>query len=349
MNTLAPSPQSAPEESSGTLAPANRWQACPADLTAWGSGPVMAVLDDHAVLDFSGPDTRAFLQGQTTVDIAALAPDAWQLGGYCTAKGRLLAIFAAWAHAEGVRVLLPAGIAPAIQGRLSMFVLRSKVRIADASATWTALGVFGAGASAALAAAGVPIPAGPGQSQVLADDERVTRMPAGAGCAERLVLVIRAERRAHWIGALSGVAPVGPELWWWSQIDAGVPAIVRGIEELFVPQSLNLEVLGGVNFRKGCYPGQEIVARSQYLGKLRRRMFLAHAGALGPDGDIHADGAAEAIGRIVLAAAAPGGGWDLLFECPTDRAQAAGLHAGSADAPPLQLRALPYALFDPTA
>ena len=128
-----------------------------------------------------------------------------------------------------------------------------------------------------------------------------------------------------------------------------MPAVFAETQELFVPQAVNLEVLGGVDFRKGCYPGQEVVARSQYLGKLRRRMFLAHGSAIGAEADIFQDGATEPVGRIVLAAGAPAGGWDLLFECPTDRAAGASLRAGGADAAPLQLRDLPYQLFDPTA
>jgi folate-binding protein YgfZ len=230
-----------------------------------------------------------------------------------------------------------------------MFVLRAKVKIRDASADWTILAVLGAGASAALAAAGIPVPVAAGGCSVLDGGERVMRLPGGVKCAERFLLLARTERAAYWRELLVGLPPVGPELWWWSQIDAGIPAVLADTQELFVPQALNLEVLGGVNFRKGCYPGQEIVARSQYLGKLRRRMFLAHATDLGTTSDVYQDGAAEPVGRIVLAAGAPEGGWDLLFECPTERVAGNGLHAGSADAPLLQVRDLPYVLFDPTA
>jgi folate-binding protein YgfZ len=327
----------------------NRWQIAAADASALAAGPVLAVLDDHAVLDFSGPDAAPFLQGQTTVDIVAMAPGRAQLGAYCTPKGRLLAIFQVWRHAQGLGMLLPAAIAPSIARRLGMFVLRAKVQIRDASADWTALALMGPGAQAALARAGIDAPGQAWESRALADGECLIRQPEAPGCAERFVFVVPSGRVAHWRQALGQFAPASPALWWWSQIAAAVPAIVTETQELFVPQSLNLEVLGGINFRKGCYPGQEIVARSQYLGKLRRRMFLAHAAAVGAGADIFADGNSEAIGRLVLAASAPDGGWDVLFECPTDRAHAAVLHAGASDAPVLQLRALPYALFDPTA
>jgi folate-binding protein YgfZ len=326
-----------------------RWLPSAADKAAFASAPVLAVVPGLDVLAFEGADAVAFLQGQTTMDVAAIAADGWQIGGYCTPKGRLLAIFQAWRHGADVRMLLPADIAPSVQRRLSLFVLRAKVGIRNASRDWMVLGLLGAGSGAALSAAGIDAPQAPGSSRILDGDERIVRLPAGSGCPERLLLLIRAEREAHWRTLLGAIPRVGPELWWWSHIDAAIPAVLAGTQELFVPQALNLEVLGGVNFRKGCYPGQEIVARSQYLGKLRRRMFLAHAADLGAGSDVYQDGAAEPVGRIVLAAGAPAGGWDLLFEGPTDRVDKGGLHAGSADAPLLHLRALPYALFDPTA
>lgn len=326
-----------------------RWTPTTAEAAALLAGPVLATLEDASVLAFEGADAPAFLQGQTTIDIAGLGPGQWQLGGYCTPKGRLLAIFGCWRTDATVRMLLPAEIAPAIARRLRIFVLRAKVTVQEATAEWTALGAIGAGASAALEAAGIAVPATAGALHAIDDDGCVVRLPAGEHCPERLLLIVRAGRAAHWRTVLGALAPVGPALWWWAQVDAAVPAVVGATQELFVPQAVNLEVLGGVNFRKGCYPGQEVVARSQYLGKLRRRMFLAHAGAIGEAADVFQDGADEPVGRIVLAAGAPGGGWDLLFECPTERTAGAALHAGAKDAPPLQIRPLPYELFDPTA
>jgi folate-binding protein YgfZ len=335
-------------ETSATPA-APRWQGSAADRAAFAAGPVAAEVDGLAILAVDGADAVGFLQGQTTIDVARLDAGHWQLGGYCTPKGRLLAIFEAWRQGLEVRLLLPAGIAPAIARRLGMFVLRAKVQIRDVSAGWRVLGLLGAGSGAALQAAGIDVPSAPGESRGLDGGEWVVRLPAGAACPERLLLLVQAERHAHWRQLLAALPAVGPELWWWAQIDAGVPAILGATQELFVPQAVNLEVLGGVDFRKGCYPGQEIVARSQYLGKLRRRMFLAHAAAIGDGADVFLHGSAEPVGRIVMAAAAPAGGWDLLFECPTDRTTGASLHAGSADAPALAMRALPYTLFDPTA
>jgi folate-binding protein YgfZ len=136
---------------------------------------------------------------------------------------------------------------------------------------------------------------------------------------------------------------------WWSEIDAGVPTVFASTQEKFVPQMINFELVGGVSFSKGCYPGQEVVARSQYRGRLKRRMQLAHCAAAAPAGaDVFSAGDAEAAGTVVMAATAPDGGFDLLLECPLEKAEAA-LHLGAPGGPLLELRALPYEIVDVTA
>jgi tRNA-modifying protein YgfZ len=138
----------------------------------------------------------------------------------------------------------------------------------------------------------------------------------------------------------------------WSEIDAAVPTVFAATQEKFVPQMINFEVLGGVDFKKGCYPGQEIVARSQYLGKLKRRMRPAHVDADDPPSagsDIVHSSDGQAVGTVVMSARAPGGGCDLLFEAPIDRVEAGTLQLGDSSGAMLQVRPLPYALFDPTA
>jgi hypothetical protein len=318
------------------------------DFQRLGDGPVLCRLADQSVLEFEGADAQAFLQSQTTPDIGAMTLQSWQLGGYCTPKGRLLAVFQAWRYESGLRWLLPSAIAPAIARRLAMYVLRAKLRVRDGSADWAAYGVVGTNGAQALRQAGMALPAAAWQAGPIDGGGVVAALPVGSGCAERWLCVLPAAREAHWLQALGALPRAAPGLWWWTQIDAAVPCVFAETSELFVPQTLNLEVLGGVNFRKGCYPGQEIVARSQYLGKLRRRLALAHAPDLGPGPDIYTAGKTDPVGRIVMAASAPGGGWDLLFECAVDLT-GSQLMAGAADAPPLQLRALPYAIFDPTA
>ncbi|MCU0951147.1 MAG: folate-binding protein, partial [Burkholderiaceae bacterium] len=167
---------------------------------------------------------------------------------------------------------------------------------------------------------------------------------------ERFVLRAPADQADRLISALAAARRVSSGVYWWSQIDAARPTVVAATQEAFVPQMINLEVLGGVNFKKGCYPGQEIVARSQYLGKLRRRMSLGHIDgmpqAAAPGGDVQVEGQTEPGGKIVLAAAAPGGGMDLLIECPMDRIAEQTLLVGGER---LTLRPLPYELIDVTA
>ena len=131
-----------------------------------------------------------------------------------------------------------------------------------------------------------------------------------------------------------------------------MPTVFAATQERFVPQMINFEVLGGVDFKKGCYPGQEIVARSQYLGKLKRRMHVAHAeleDPPSPGSDVFESTQEQAIGTVVMAARAPGGGVELLFEAPVDRVESGALHIGAADGPALRIEPLPYELFDPTA
>jgi len=347
MDPKAPE-RTAGSESSESPVP-NRWAAGSADFAQLRRGPVLSRLDDLGVLQLDGPDSESFLQSQSTADIAAMSPSSWQLGGYCTPKGRLLVIFEAWRWQTGLRLILPNDLAQTSLRQLTKFVLRSKVRLSDVSASWAIFGICGLGSGQALANAGVPVPDQPWCCQEVEADGRIARLPTGPGCPERLLLVVATDQAEAWLRRLAPVTQVNKGVWWWTQIDAAIPEVFEATRELFVPQAVNLEVLGGVSFRKGCYPGQEVVARSQYLGKLRRRLGLAHASQLGPSSDVFHNGETSPVGRIVLAAQAPDGGWDLLFECPTELTQHGSLHAGAREAPALVLRDLPYRIFDPTA
>jgi tRNA-modifying protein YgfZ len=314
--------------------------------------PALVPLESLGVLSVSGADAVAFLQSQLTNDVAGLAADAMQLNGYCTAKGRLLATFHQWRHGDDILLRLPRAILPAVLKRLSMFVLRAKVKITDASAAWTTHAVLGPDLSKLAQQAGVALPAA-AWTGLVRPDGRIDRVPAADGVEHRLLLTTPADGALPaWLDAL----PRAPEeAWWWTEIAAAVPTVFAATQEKFVPQMINFEVLGGVSFRKGCYPGQEIVARSQYLGKLKRRMNIAHVDGGGDDAGLaagadvfHADGA-QPVGTVVMSAASPHGGTDLLFEVPIDRLDTGTLHVGAADGPRLAVKPLPYALFDPTA
>lgn len=324
------------------------WTADAAALERALAGPSLALLDEFGVIAASGADAASFLHAQLTNDVANLAPDAVQLNGYCNAKGRLLAVFTNWRSTDSIYLQLPREILPAVRKRLSMFVLRSKVTLADASDEWTALGLIGRGAARLLQeASGLPRPV---DASVAIGEARIARLRPSPRVDERFVLLVPTRELADWLARLQAAQRIDSAAWWWSQIDAGVPDVFAATQEKFVPQMINLEVLGGVNFRKGCYPGQEVVARSQYLGKLRRRMGIAHVDGHATAGaDVYADGQAQPVGTVVMAATAPGGGMDLLFECPVERVAGGVLHVGSLAGPVLAVRPLPYELFDPTA
>ena len=317
-----------------------RFDATPEDFVALQRGPVQAQLEGLGVIEVSGADAVAFLQSQLTNDIAALGIDGAQLGGYCTAKGRLLAMFTAWRH-DAVYLQLPREILPGVLKRLSMFVLRAKARLRDASADWTCSALFGAHSSAAVQERFGIAPTSSWRSSA-AGDARVLRLPDAPRAGARYLLLARATS-----APAAQLPQVSAATWWWTQVDAAIPEVFAVTQEAFVPQMINLEVLGGVSFRKGCYPGQEVVARSQYLGKLRRRMSAGHVAAQPRIGADIVDGEGAAVGKIVLAAAAPGGGTDLLFECPVDRLE--GVLQTADGAARLALRALPYELHDVTA
>ncbi|MGZ9076130.1 MAG: CAF17-like 4Fe-4S cluster assembly/insertion protein YgfZ [Burkholderiaceae bacterium] len=305
----------------------------------------LIALPELGVVSVKGADAVSFLQSQLTNDVARLTPDRVQLSGYCTPKGRLLATFHQWRTDDGVFLRMPREVIDSIVKRLSMFVLRAKAKVTDVSDAWSTYAVLGEG-SALLSLAGLAVPDAPWTSAHAgaARADRMLTTPAGA---PRLLLTLPSDSPLP----TSLIVPeTSSNLWWLSEIEAAVPTIFAATQEKFVPQMINFEVLGGVDFKKGCYPGQEIVARSQYLGKLKRRMNIAHVDAtdVAPAADIFHSDSAQAIGAVVMAAESPAGGSELLFEASIDRLESGSLHLQSADGPRLTVRPLPYALFDPT-
>jgi folate-binding protein YgfZ len=320
-------------------------RAAATDHAAAQSSCALVPLPELGVIAVGGADAVAFLQAQLTNDVAQLGAAQMQLNGYCTAKGRLLATFHQWRHGDDVMLRLPREILPAVMKRLSMFVLRAKVRITDASDAWSTTGLLGAADLARRA--GVELPAAP-WTGIAVGDARVDRVPDAAGTDRFLLTAPARSPLPAWCADLTRLPP---SAWWRSEVEAAVPTVFAATQEKFVPQMINFEVLGGVSFKKGCYPGQEVVARSQYLGKLKRRMQRARVdlGEVAIAGDVYHSGEQQPVGTIVLAAASPHGGTDLLFEAPIDRVESGSLHLASPTGPALALRGLPYELFDPTA
>lgn len=309
-----------------------------------GVESTLVPLPELGVISVSGADAISFLQSQLTNDVAHLTADRMQLSGYCTPKGRLLATFHQWRIDDTVFLRTPRDVVSGIVKRLSMFILRAKVKVVDASDLWATQALLGNDSARVLLEAGFTVAPAPWTSASV-DRVRVDRVLPTPSGMDRFLLTGPSESPPP----LPAVARGPSNLWWFSEIEAAVPTVFAATQEKFVPQMLNLEVLGAVDFKKGCYPGQEIVARSQYLGKLKRRMNVAYV----HDDDVlagadvfHSDGA-QPIGLVVMAARSPDGGSELLFEAPIDRLQSGSLHL-RAGGPRLDLRPLPYTLFDPT-
>jgi folate-binding protein YgfZ len=297
-------------------------------------------LTDYGLLCFSGADAQTFLQGQVSCDVAALNPAQATYGSYSTAKGRMLASFLLWRIGADYFMQLPRVLCEPIRKRLSMYILRAKVQAVDVSDTFTLIGVAGAQAETAVRAAFSQMPA----PMALAEIEGgwVLRLDT-----TRFEIIAPAEQTARLQSALSPHATATDSIFWdLATIHAGVPVITPATQEQFVPQMANLDLIGGVSFSKGCYPGQEIVARMHYLGKLKQRMVLAHVdGAVPPQaGDklFSADLGGQSGGMVVNSAPAPGGGHDLLAVVQTSTFSANGLHLGSLTGPALQMLTMPY-------
>jgi folate-binding protein YgfZ len=293
------------------------------------------LLAEWGLIRAQGADAASFLHGQLTQDVQHLGERAACLAGYCTAKGRLLASAVVWrAGSDELLLACSADVLPATLKRLSMFVLRAKCKLSDASA---ALPLHGLAGSAATAWLGPNAPPSAWQrSDVLGG--HVIRLPDGAGVA-RYLLALPATAAAPPLPALA------PDAWRWLEVGSGVPRIVQGTVEQFVPQMVNFELVGGVNFQKGCYPGQEVVARSQYRGTIKRRAFVfACDSAAQPGQEVFHSADAEQPAGMVVNAASFAGAHRALAEVKLAALEDGTLHLGSAAGPLLERVAQPYAV-----
>ncbi|MEW6416289.1 MAG: folate-binding protein [Pseudomonadota bacterium] len=313
----------------------------PAAERAAALGTVVADLSQLGLIAFRGEDTTTFLQGQLTNDVRALRADTAQWNGLCNPKGRLLGNFLMWRQGDDTCLQLAGDITASVLKRLSMFILRAKVAARDASDETVRVVVAGPQAAAAVQAAMGALPEAPMRTAAVSNGWVVR-----VGADKFVLSIAPGEAAAVWQTLRQSATPVGAPVWDWLRLTAGIPMIVAATQELFVPQMVNYEALGGVSFQKGCYTGQEIVARSQYLGKLKRRMFLAHVDAEAAPGDAvySADLEGQASGTVVNAAAAPGGGYDLLVVAQIESVATQTLHLRALDGPALTLKPLPYAL-----
>ncbi|WP_211332968.1 YgfZ/GcvT domain-containing protein [Pseudorhodoferax soli] len=298
----------------------------------------LAPLTHLGVIAVQGEEAAKFLHSQLTQDFVLVAPDQARLAAFCSPKGRMQASFVGLHWTDGQVLLVCARdlLAPTLK-RLSMFVMRAKAKLRDATGEFQLLGALGSTAATLLD--GEPAP---WHRREVAGGVAVALHPADGQPRALLVLPVDA--------ALPDAVASAPALsladWQLSEVRSGVVLITQPLFEVLVPQMLNYESVGGVSFKKGCYPGQEIVARSQFRGTLKRRAYLVHAAAeLAPGQEVfQASDAEQPTGTVVQAAANPVGGWDALVSVQIAAAEAGQLRAGSAAGPALQLQPLPYAL-----
>jgi folate-binding protein YgfZ len=293
-----------------------------------------AVLLTHlGVIRVRGPEATKFLQGQLTNDFAAMGLCEVRLAGFCSAKGRLQASFVVWKAAlDDVLLACSASVLPATLERLSMFVLRAQCKLSDASAEAPLRGLVGVSAEQSMPEARV------WEKRDVAG-AAILRLPDAAGAARCIAASKSApDDRAE--------PAISLDHWRWLEVQSGIPTIEAPTVDRFVPQMINFELLGGVDFRKGCYPGQEVVARSEYRGTIKRRMFLFDCAAPAAAGQevFHGADPGQPAGMVVNAAPGPTDGWSALVEVKLAALEGGTLHLGSANGARMRIGQLPYPL-----
>ena len=320
-------------------------------------------LKDWSCISVIGPDAVDFLQNQLTNSVksitntpaASIASPHQQnrFAGYCSAKGRLMASF--WitrqdtavggANVEGTEsqpafyLFISKDLAATLAKRLSMFVLRSKVKVLDLTES---IDIYGYALEA-------------NESR-----DELAKMVAISGVITvelPAVSINQVQTKRYLLAvpknqAMSDVHRGALQAWNWLEIQSAIPRITQATFEQFVPQMINMESLKGIDFQKGCYPGQEVVARSQYRGTIKRRLQVAHLNhceEILPGAEIfHSDDPSQPCGMVVLAAQHPlvNDRMDVQVECKLEALQSGSVHLGSATGPALSFAALPYPLIE---
>ena len=296
----------------------------------------VAPLPHLGVIRAQGEDAANFLHNQLTNDVLLLKEHQCRLAAYCNAKGRMQASFVVFKRsAQEILLIGRQDLLAQTVKRLSMFVLRAKVKLTDASAEFNLLGLAGATANALLP----EVEEDPWQRHTVNGADVLTLYPA------------LDQMRALWIAPKDVPLPQGPalsaELWQVGEVMSGIAWVEHATFEAFVPQMLNYESVDGVNFKKGCYPGQEVVARSQFRGTLKRRAYIAQceqALQAGQEVFSHCD-ASQPCG-LVAQAASDGAMHVAVVELQVSAIEGASLHVASTEGAQLQLLELPYPLRD---
>lgn len=304
------------------------------ELQAAQAATVLVPLAHLGLIECRGEDAKSFLHAQLTSDINHLAANAAQHSAWCTAKGRMIASFLVWNEGDSYRLAMAAELVAPVLKRLQMYVLRAKVQLVDLSSSHFLLGLAGAQAGDALAAANLPMPAEP-LASIAAGESRIVRLDA-----DRFVITAPEAGENPWKALAAVARPAGSAVWRWLDVRAALPWVTAATREEFVPQMADFERIGGVSFHKGCYPGQEIVARTQYLGKVKRHLYrLQSPTPLHAGDDLHSpDNPDQACGKVLTAAPSPAGGFEALAVVQSNFAH--DLHLGAQDGPRVEAGAV---------
>ena len=307
------------------------------DSVSLPAGDALARLDFLTVLRVSGGDARVYLQGQLTADVGEVGASVSRIAAWCSPKGRVLALFRLFADpAGGYRIICERWVAATLLARLRMFVLRSDVRIDDAGDELEVAGVTGVLA--------LPDPLAAWARTAEVDDaaafEEVTvaRVP---GHHRRFLVIGSAAGMASFTRArlADGARQTSAGAWRLADIFAGVPRVTAKSSDAFLPQMLNLDRLRAVSFEKGCYVGQEIVARAQHLGRVKRRAFVGRTTAAA-EGDPVVDAAgheARKVGDVVAVEPHPDGDSAALVVLEIASASSTALRVGESDGPSIRI------------
>jgi folate-binding protein YgfZ len=305
------------------------------ELQAAAKQTVIVPLTHLGLIEASGDEAKSFLHSQFTSDINHLAAGQAQHAGWCSAKGRMQASFVVWHGGDRYFLALAADLQEATQKRLQMFVLRAKVKLVAQTDNAVMLGLSGPQAGEALSDAGLACPAD-AMATTEADGVTVIRLDAG----RLMVIAPESAMASLWQKLTVKARPAGVPAWRWLDIQSAFPLVTLATKEEFVPQMADFEKIGGVSFHKGCYPGQEIVARTQYLGKVKRHLFRVNSAQALKAGDIlHSpDNPDQSCGMVMTVAPSPAGGYEALAVIQSNFA--GNVRVGSLEGPSIHTAAV---------
>lgn len=319
-----------------------------AELMAASNNNIICDLSHLGLISVCGEEAESFLQNQLSNDIRKISDTASQLSAYCSAKGRVISLFRIWSKDKSYYLQLPRERVEATIKRLRMFILMTQATVEDASDKWISIGISGPNATDILNQQGLLVPTETNQV-VTQSDLSIIKLP---GLNDRFEIVgTTVKLQSIWIACCSRAKPAGAAAWTWLDIQSGIPNVYDATVEAFVPQMINLHSLNGISFTKGCYPGQEVVARVHYLGKQKRRMYLAHIDlAASPKiGDnitvaTTNSNTNQSVGKVVSASPSPDGGYDVLAVLQIDSAENETLQMENRENGLLMLKELPYSV-----